>query len=101
MSISDLGRIDDLIHGRMRLGIMVYLSDAGSAEFTRLKTVLATTQGNLSMHLKKLEAAGYVAVVRRFQDNRPLTRVTITDRGRSAFGAYLEALAGLIGGGSQ
>ncbi|MBU3969990.1 MAG: transcriptional regulator, partial [Alphaproteobacteria bacterium] len=57
MGLADLGRIDEVIHGRMRLGIMVYLSDADSADFTELKTVLEATQGNLSVHLKKLEEA--------------------------------------------
>lgn len=101
MSVADLGKIDEVIHGRMRLGIMVYLADAESADFTELKTVLEATQGNLSVHLKKLEEAGFVAITKSFQNNKPLTRVTITPAGRTAFGAYLEALAGLIGGGSR
>jgi len=98
MGLKDLGRIDEVIHGRMRLGIMVYLADADTADFTELKTVLEATQGNLSVHLKKLEEAGYVAIDKSFRDNKPLTRVAITSRGRKAFGAYLEALGGLIGG---
>ena len=98
MGLQDLGRIDEVIHGRMRLGIMVYLADADSADFTELKTVLEATHGNLSVHLKKLEEAGYVAISKSFKDNKPLTRVAITHRGRAAFGAYLEALGGLIGG---
>ena len=52
MGLADLGRIDEVIHGRMRLGIMVYLSDVDVADFTELKTVLEATQGNLSVHLK-------------------------------------------------
>lgn len=98
MGLADLGRIDEVIHGRLRLGIMVYLADADTADFTELKTVLEATQGNLSVHLKKLEEAGYVAIAKSFKDNKPLTRVSITPRGRQAFGAYLEALGGLIGG---
>ena len=98
MGLRDLGRIDEVIHGRMRLGIMVYLADAETADFTELKTALEATQGNLSVHLKKLEEAGYVAIAKSFRDNKPLTRVSITPRGREAFGAYLEALGGLIGG---
>jgi DNA-binding MarR family transcriptional regulator len=58
----------------MRLGIMVYLSDADSADFTELKTVLEATQGNLSVHLKKLEEAGFVAIAKSFKDNKPLTQ---------------------------
>lgn len=98
MGLADLGRIDDVIHGRMRLGIMVYLSDADSADFTELKTVLEATQGNLSVHLKKLEEAGFVAIDKSFKDNKPLTRVSITPQGRKAFSAYLDAIGSLIGG---
>ena len=97
MGLNDLGRIDEVIHGRMRLGIMVYLADAEAADFTELKTVLEATQGNLSVHIKKLEEAGYVAVAKSFVKNKPLTRVSITPAGRKAFAAYLEALGGLIG----
>lgn len=98
MGLADLGRIDDVIHGRMRLGIMVYLADADEADFTELKTVLEATQGNLSVHLKKLEEAGYVAIAKSFKDNKPLTRVSITRQGRQAFSAYLDAIGSLIGG---
>lgn len=98
MGLADLGRIDEVIHGRMRLGIMVYLSDADSADFTELKTVLEATQGNLSVHLKKLEEAGFVAIDKSFKDNKPLTRVSITRDGRRAFSAYLDAIGSLIGG---
>lgn len=98
MGLADLGRIDDVIHGRMRLGIMVYLADADAADFTELKTVLEATQGNLSIHLKKLEEAGYVAIDKSFRDNKPLTRVSITRQGRQAFAAYLDAIGALIGG---
>ena len=97
MGLTDLGRIDDVIHGRMRLGIMVYLADVEAAEFTELKTVLEATQGNLSVHLKKLEEAGYIAIDKSFRDNKPLTRISITREGRKAFAAYLQALGDLIG----
>ena len=93
----DFGRIDEVIHGRMRLGVMVYLADVETADFTELKTVLEATQGNLSVHLKKLEEAGYVAISKSFVNNKPLTRVAITPQGRAAFAAYLDALGGLIG----
>lgn len=99
MGLADLGRIDEVIHGRMRLGIMVYLADVETADFTELKTVLEATQGNLSVHLKKLEEAGYVAIDKSFRDNKPLTRVSLTQDGRRAFAGYLDALSGLIGRG--
>lgn len=97
MGLADLGRIDDVIHGRMRLGIMVYLADAETADFTELKTALEATQGNLSVHLKKLEEAGYVAIDKSFVNNKPLTRVSITPDGRRAFAGYLQAISRLIG----
>ena len=98
MGLAGLVQIDEVIHGRMRLGIMVYLADVESADFTELKTVLEATQGNLSVHLKKLAEAGYVSIDKSFRDNKPLTEATITKEGRRAFAAYLEALSGLIGG---
>lgn len=97
MGLTDLGRIDEVIHGRLRLGIMVYLADAEAADFTELKTVLEATQGNLSVHLKKLEEAGYVAIAKSFVNNKPLTRISITSQGRRAFADYLDALGDLIG----
>lgn len=97
MALPELARIDEVIHGRMRLGVMVYLADVGTADFTELKSVLEATQGNLSVHLKKLEEAGYVAISKSFQNNRPLTTVAMTPKGRTAFAAYLDALGGLIG----
>ena len=98
MGLADLGRIDEVIHGRIRLGIMVYLADVDAADFTELKTVLEATQGNLSVHLRKLDEAGYVAIDKSFVNNKPLTRVSITREGRRAFAAYLEAIGALIGG---
>ena len=97
MGLHDLGRIDEIIHGRIRLGIMVYLADAEVADFTELKTALEATQGNLSIHLKKLEEAGYVAIDKSFVDRKPLTRVRLTEAGRAAFQAYVEAIGALIG----
>jgi DNA-binding MarR family transcriptional regulator len=91
----DIGRIDEVIHGRLRLGIMAYLSGAGTADFNELKTRLQATDGNLSVHLRKLEEAGFVAVSKSFHDRKPLTRATMTEAGRDAFIAYLDAMSAL------
>jgi len=99
MSAFDIGKIDDVIHGRLRLGIMAYLASAEVADFNELKAVLDATQGNLSVHLRKLEDAGYVAIDKSFLNRRPLTRVRMTEAGRKAFAAYLEAMGRLVGGG--
>lgn len=96
MSGFDIGKIDDVIHGRMRLGIMAYLADAEVADFTELRAVLEATQGNLSVHLRKLEEAGYIEIEKSFLNRKPLTRARITVAGRTAFAAYLDAIAKLV-----
>lgn len=92
----NLEAIDDVIHGRLRLGVMAYLSTAGSADFTRLKQKTGATDGNLSVQLRKLEDAGYVAIEKTFVGKKPLTTVTLTEAGRTAFVSYLEAMRRLI-----
>jgi DNA-binding MarR family transcriptional regulator len=98
MSDFDIGRIDDVIHGRLRLGIMAYLANAEIADFNELKGALQATQGNLSIHLRKLEDAGYIAIEKSFLARKPLTRARLTPAGRKAFAGYLEAMARLIDG---
>jgi DNA-binding HxlR family transcriptional regulator len=98
MSGFDISALDDVIHGRLRLGIMAYLSGAGSADFTELKAKLQASDGNLSLQLRKLEEAGYVAIAKSFQQRKPLTRVKLTDKGRDAFLAYLDAIEKLLPG---
>ncbi|WP_374515893.1 winged helix-turn-helix domain-containing protein [Brevundimonas sp.] len=93
----DISRIDDVIHGRIRLGIMAFLSGVESANFNELKARLQTTDGNLSVHLRKLEDAGMVAVTKRFEGRKPLTEASMTPAGRRAFVSYLDALQGLVG----
>ena len=88
--------IDEVIHGRVRLGIMAYLSGADTADFNELKTRLQVTDGNLSVHLRKLEDAGFVEVLKSFQGRRPLTRARLTDAGRQAFVDDLDAMARLV-----
>ena len=98
MGAFDIGGIDEVIHGRLRLGIMAYLADVEVADFTELKTLLDATQGNLSIHLRKLEDAGYVAIDKSFLGRKPLTRARMTEAGRLAFAAYLEAIGKLVSG---
>ena len=94
----DIGKLDDVIHGRLRLGVMAYLASAEVADFNELKSVLDATQGNLSIHLRKLEDAGYVEIEKSFLNRKPRTRVRLTASGRDAFAAYLEAISQLVGG---
>ncbi len=95
--MSSIDDIDDIIHGRIRLGVMTHLANTDVADFTELKTVLNATQGNLSIHLRKLEDAGYVAIDKSFLNRKPLTRVRMTPAGRKAFAAYIEAIGRLLG----
>ncbi len=95
----DINRIDEVIHGRIRLGIMAYLAGAERADFNTLKARLQTTDGNLSVHLRKLEDAGFVTVTKSFQGRKPLTEAVMTEAGRDAFVAYLDAMAGLTPSG--
>jgi DNA-binding MarR family transcriptional regulator len=98
MAAFDVEGLNEVVHGRIRLGIMAYLAHAEAAEFTELKSALNTTQGNLSIHLRKLEEAGYVAIDKSFLNRKPLTRARLTDEGRKALAAYLEAMARLVDG---
>ncbi len=94
----NITEIDDVIHGRLRLGVMAYLSGSGIAEFNELKAKLQASDGNLSVHLRKLEEAGYVEIEKTYLGRKPLTRVSITENGRTAFITYLDAIEKLLPG---
>jgi DNA-binding MarR family transcriptional regulator len=94
-----IGDIDNVIHGRLRLGIMAYLADAEVADFAELKRVLEATQGNLGANLITLEQAGYITIEKRFVGRKPLTRARITRDGREAFRRYLIQMAALVESG--
>ena len=97
MNEFDIGKIDDVIHGRVRLGVMAFLAVADAAEFNQLKEKLGATDGTLSVHLRKLEEAGYISIEKTFLDRKPLTRARLTAEGRRAFKRYLDALGKLTG----
>lgn len=97
MSAFDHTDLDDIIHGRLRLGVMAYLSTASPAAFVELKAKVNATDGNLSAHLSKLEDAGYVRIEKSFRGKKPATHVHLTDAGRAAWIAYLGRLQALIG----
>ena len=92
----DLASLDEVIHGRVRLGIMTLLAGDAGVDFSQLKAKLALTDGNLSVHLRKLEEAGYVAIDKRFVDRKSQTTARITGSGRAAFIAYLDAMDALV-----
>jgi DNA-binding MarR family transcriptional regulator len=93
----DIDEIDEVIHGRVRLGVMAYLATAQAADFNTLKARLQATDGNLSVHVRKLEEAGYVTVEKSFVGRKPLTQVRVTDQGQAAFVRYLDAIGKLVG----
>jgi DNA-binding MarR family transcriptional regulator len=92
----DIDGLDEVIHGRVRLGVMAWLVGHEQADFNDLKARLKLTDGNLSAHLRKLEDAGYVGLAKSFVDRKSLTRVRLTDGGRRAFIAYLAAMERLV-----
>jgi DNA-binding MarR family transcriptional regulator len=94
---SSLEALDDLIHSKIRLAIMTILMSVEKAQFTYLKKTLKTTDGNLSVHITKLEDAGYISVEKRFVHKRPQTTCKITAKGRNAFEKYIEVLETIIG----
>lgn len=94
----DSNTLDDLIHSKLRLGIMSMLVSVEYAEFSVLKNKLLATDGNLSANLRKLEEAGYIGVVKTFVGRKPQSRYSITDKGKTAFEKYIDNLEKLIKG---
>lgn len=92
----DHNYIDDVIHGRLRLGVMAYLSAASPAIFGELRDKVGATDGNLSTHLKKLEEAGYVTLEKRFVGKKPQTRVFLTDKGRKAWILWIQRMEAIM-----
>ena len=83
---------DGLLLSQARLGIVSVLMTRPSATFSDLKNLLGLTQGNLGVHLRKLEDGGYVAVKKAFVDRKPKSTCKLTARGRKAFLAHLAEL---------
>ncbi|PCD79035.1 transcriptional regulator [Acetobacter orleanensis] len=92
----DIARINEVIHGRVRLGIMTLLVARGGIEFKALRDFLSLTDGNLSTHLRKLEDAGYIVQEKTFVGRKPLTSIALTETGRVAFLQYLDAMRVLL-----
>ena len=88
--------LDPVIHQRVRLGILSALAAGGTTSFTDLKAVLDLTDGNLSVHARKLEDAGYLEVRKSFVDRTPLTEYALTASGRTALEAYLDQMEAII-----
>jgi DNA-binding transcriptional ArsR family regulator len=88
--------LDKIIHERMRLGIVSALAANEKLSFSDLKSLLNTTDGNISVHARKLEDAGYVTCEKSFKGRMPLTEYKITTEGRAALERYLGHMEALI-----
>ena len=88
--------LDRLIHERVRLGIVSALAVNQSLSFNELKDMLSLTDGNLSVHARKLEEAGYVDCTKSFEGRVPRTEFSLTGVGRGALKAYLDHMEALI-----
>lgn len=88
--------LDRLIHERLRLGIISALAANESLSFSELKSLMNTTDGNLSVHARKLEEAGYIACTKFFEGRLPKTEYKLTASGRRALENYLSHMEKLI-----
>jgi DNA-binding MarR family transcriptional regulator len=98
-AVTDDG-LDPLIHVPTRLKIVATLEalpDGDTLSFTRLQNMIGLTPGNLIIHLRKLEEAGYLSTEKTKNGTTPTTTVTLTRQGRTALGAYRQALRNLLG----
>jgi len=89
-------RFDPLIHERLRLGILSALAVNDSLTFNDLKKRLEATDGNLSVHARKLEEAGYISCAKSFQGRVPRTEYRLSAGGRRALARYLDRMEALI-----
>ena len=96
MNEFDYQQLDDIIHSRIRLAIFSVLISVEEAEFNFLKEKVNTTDGNLSVHLRKLEDAGYILVKKQFVERKPKTLYSLSTKGKKAFEMYVERLEKMI-----
>lgn len=89
-------RLDRLIHERVRLGIVSALAVNESLSFNELKQLLETTDGNLSVHARKLEDANYIVCAKRFKGRVPVTEYRLSKEGREALEDYINHMEALI-----
>ncbi len=93
---TDVTDLDRLIHEKMRLGIVSALAVTPTLSFNELKAILKTTDGNVSVHARKLEDAGYIDCRKSFEGRMPKTEYSLTAEGKKAFQKYLGHMEALI-----
>ena len=91
-----LAQLDKLLEHRSRLGACVLLADTDTMTFTSLKQLLKETDGNMGAHMRKLEDMGYVDVDKRFENRKPVTWYSLTEKGREALTTHVKALQTVI-----
>jgi DNA-binding HxlR family transcriptional regulator len=88
--------LDRVIHEKGRMAIMAALAASAGQSFTELRESLTMTDGNLITHLRTLQEAGYVAVTKSFENQKPLSTYALTTRGRKAFEEYINLLEQIV-----
>ncbi len=96
MTDFDYQQIDDLIHSRIRLAVMAALTTMGPVSFSLIKETVGATDGNLSVHIRKLEEGGYLSVEKSFVDRKPVSIYSLTTAGKSAFKTYIQYLENML-----
>jgi DNA-binding MarR family transcriptional regulator len=89
-------QLDRVIHEKGRMAIMSLLAASPQLSFTEIRESLQMTDGNLSIHIRTLQEAGYVEVTKSFQNRRPLTTCVLTSTGREAFTKYVDILGQIV-----
>ena len=96
MNPESFHQLDKVIHEKSRMAIMSMLAASPDMSFTELRDALNMTDGNLTTHIRTLQKAGYVAVAKSFQNNRPLTTCSLTEDGKTAFTGYVSLLEEIV-----
>ena len=95
--MTSIENLDKAFESRVRLGIMSVLTASGQSDFNTLKSMLGVSDGNLASHIRALEDFGYIETQKQFIGRKPNTSYSVTDAGRNAFSAHIEALSSLLG----
>jgi DNA-binding transcriptional ArsR family regulator len=94
--VPELPELDPVVHAPIRLAVLSLLSGLEEADFTHLRERVGTTDGNLSVHLSRLEEAGYVEVHKGFVGRKPRSTYRLTEKGRTAFLTYVRSLKTIL-----
>lgn len=95
--MTSIENLDKAFESRVRLGIMSVLTASGQADFNTLKEMLGVSDGNLASHIRALEDLGYIETQKQFIGRKPNTSYTVTEAGKKAFSAHIDALTSLLG----